>query len=168
MLGIQDLQQIAVLKLIFIDIGTTEAFNNFTQKYPPEKFIYRFRLTNIKISTSMKHLNNTILITCVRLNECKKADVNSKELIVLGVIQAENINNWELLKETSNWINIDLVDYLNPQEASNVSFSFLTESIDDISKFDIYLKNSKNEDIIFEEGGRKIPQFNFTINALYS
>ena len=48
-LDIQDLQQIPVLKLIFIDIGTTEAFNNFIQKYPPEKFIYRFRLTNITI-----------------------------------------------------------------------------------------------------------------------
>ena len=116
----------------------------------------------------MRNLNNKILITCVRLNECKKADINSKELIVLGVIHTENINNWKLLKETSSWINIDLVDYLNAQEASNVSFSFLTESIYGISQFDIYVKNSKNEDIIFEEGGRKIPQFNFTIDALYS
>ena len=58
------------------------------------------------------------------MNECKKADVNGKEVTVLGVIHTENINNWEQLKETSNWINIDLVDYLNEQEASNLSFSF--------------------------------------------
>ena len=110
MLGIQDLKQIAVLSPIFIDIGTTESFNKFIQKYPPEKIIYRFRLTSITVSTSMKNLNNTILITCVGLNECKKADVNGKEVNVLGVIQTENINNWEQLKETSSWINIDLVD----------------------------------------------------------
>ena len=115
----------------------------------------------------MKNLNNTILITCVGLNECKKVDVNGKEVNVLGMIHTENINNWEQLKETLSWINIELVDYLNAQEASNLSFSFLTESIFDISKYDIYLKNGKNEDIIFEEGGEKLPQFNFTIDALY-
>ena len=149
-LGIQDLKQIAVLNPIFIDIDTTGPFNDFIQKYPFEKFIYRFILTSITTSTSMKNLNNTILITCVGLNECKKADVNRKEVNVLGVIHTENINNWGQLKETSSWINIDLVDYLNVQEASNLSFSFLTESIYDISKLDIYLKNGKNEDIIFK------------------
>ena len=116
-LGIQDLKQIAVLDPIFKDIGTTEPFNNFIQKCPPEKFIYRFTLTSITISTSMKSLNNTILITCVGLNECKKADVNGKEVNVLGVIHTESINNWEQVKETSSWINIDLVDYLNAREA---------------------------------------------------
>ena len=105
-LGIQDLKQIAVLKPISIDIGTAEPFNNFIQKYPPKKFVYRFRLTSVTISTSMKNLNNTILITCVGLNECKKADVNGKEVNVLGVIHTENINNWEQLKETSSWIKL--------------------------------------------------------------
>ena len=119
-LGIQDLKQIAVLKPISIDIGTAEPFNNCIQKYPPKKFVYRFRLTSVTISTSMKNLNNTILITCVGLNE-----------------------------------------------TSNLSFIFLNKSIYYISKLNIYLKNGKNEDILFEEGEEKIPQFNFTIDALY-
>ena len=89
----------------------------------------------------MKNLNNTILITCVGLNKSKKAGVNGKEVNVVVVIHTKNINDWEQLKETSSWINIDLVDYLNVQEASNLSLSFLNESIYDISKFDIYLKN---------------------------
>ena len=112
MLGIQDIKQIAVLNPIFIDIGMTEPFNNFNQKYPPKKFIYRFRITSITI---LKNLNNTILITCIGLNECKKADVNSKEVNVFGAIHTENINNGEQLKETKSWINIDLADYLNVQ-----------------------------------------------------
>ena len=101
------------------------------------------------------------------LNECKKADVNGKEVNVLGVIHTENINNWEQSKETSSWINIDLVDYLNVQETSNLSFIFLNKFIYNISKLNIYLKNGKNEDILFEEGEEKVPQFNFTIDALY-
>ena len=155
-LGIQDLKQIAVLSLIFIDIGVTELFNNFIQKYPPKNFIYRFRLTSITVSTIMKNFSNTILITCIGLNKCKKADANGKEVSILGVIHTETLNNREQLKETLSGINIDLVDYLHAQEAPNLSFSFLTEFIY-ISKFDLYLKNGKNEDIIFEEGKKKYP-----------
>ena len=47
------------------------------------------------------------------------------------------------------------VDYLEVQEASNISFSFITESIHDISKFDIYLKNTKRERIKFKETKKK-------------
>ena len=115
----------------------------------------------------MKNLNNTILITCIELNESKKADVNGKEVNVLRLIHTENITNWEQLKKTSSSIIIDLVDYLNVQEASTLSFSFSTESIYNISKFNLYLKNGKNEHIIFQEGEEKIPQFNFTMDTLY-
>ena len=65
-----------------------------------------------------------------------------------------------------NWINIDLVDYLNIQEQANTSFSFLTESIHDISKFDISLENKYRELIRFSKGKQKIPQFNFAIDAI--
>ena len=47
-------------------------------------------------------------------------------------------------------------------------FSFITESIHDISKFDIYLKNRKREHIKFMENEEKIPQFNFVIEAIYT
>ena len=70
------------------------------------------------------------------------------------------------MKNISSWIDIDPVDYLNIQEPSNTSFSFLTESIHNISKFDISLKNKSREFIRFGEGEQKIPQFNFAIDAI--
>ena len=70
------------------------------------------------------------------------------------------------MKIISTWINIDLVDYLNIQEPANTSFSFLTESIHDISKFDISLKNQNRELIRFGKGEQKIPQFNFAVDAI--
>ena len=63
---------------------------------------------------------------------------------------------------------IDLVDYVEVQEASNISFSFIPKSIRNISKFDIYLKNSKREHIKFKENEEKIPQFNFVIEPVYT
>ena len=118
--------------------------------------------------TSIGNLDNDILVTCVGLNECKKADVNGVQENILAIIHIENVANWEQLKDTSNWMNIDLVNYLEVQEASNISFSFITESIHDISKFDISLKNSKREHIKFKENEKKIPQFNFAIEAIYA
>ena len=70
------------------------------------------------------------------------------------------------MKIISTWINIDLVDYLNIQEPANTSLSFLTESIHDISKFDISLKNKYRELIRFSKGKQKIPKFNFAIDAI--
>ena len=123
---------------------------------------------SVTLLTSIGNLDNDILVTCVGLNECKKADVNGVQENILAIIHIENVANWEQLKDTSNWMNIDLVNYLEVQEASNISFSFITESIHDISKFDISLKNSKREHIKFKENEKKIPQFNFAIEAIYA
>ena len=123
---------------------------------------------SVTLSTSIVNLDNYILVTCVGLNECKKADVNGAQENILAIIHTENVANWEQLKNTSNWINIDLVDYLEVQEASNISFIFIAELIHDISKFDIYLKNSKREHVKFEENEEKILQFNFVIEPIHA
>ena len=89
------------------------------------------------------------------MNDCKKADVNGKQENILAIIQIENIPNWNQLKSTSSWVNIDLTDYLEIQSAGNISFNFITSSIYDISKFDITFKNEKGEAIIFDKKKKK-------------
>ena len=49
----------------------------------------------------------------------------------------------------------------------------MAESIYDISKFDIYLKNGKNEDVIFEKGKKRylnliLQSTPYTVNAVMS
>ena len=78
----------------------------------------------------------------------------------------ENILNWNQLKSTSSWINIDLTDCNEVQEAGNISFSFLTESIHDIAKFDMIFLNVKGEQIKFSEREQKMPHINFAIDAI--
>ena len=89
------------------------------------------------------------------MNDCKKAVVNGKQENILAIIQIENIPNWNQLKSTSSWVNIDLTDYLEIQSAGNISFNFITSSIYDISKFDITFKNEKGEAIIFDKKKKK-------------
>ena len=160
-LGTQDLTQLTTYP-VFIDISNSPSYISFVDKYPPKKSMYRFRLTGVAISTSMENMDTDILVTC----NYKKADINGIREDILAIIYTENIVNWEHLKNISSWIDIDPVDYLNIQEPSNTSFSFLTESIHNISKFDISLKNKSREFIRFGEGEQKIPQFNFAIDAI--
>ena len=108
--------------------------------------------------------NGDIIVSCVGLNDCKKADVNGKRTDMLGIIHTENIANWNQLKSTSSWVNIDLTDYSEIQ--GNISFSFMTESIHDITEFDVVFLNGRGEHIKFSEGEQKIPQINFSINAI--
>ena len=153
---------------MFIDISNSPSYISFVDKYPPKKFMYRFRLTGVTITASMENMDTEILVTCTGLNNCKKTDINGIREDILAIIHTENIVNWEHLKSISSWIDIDLVDYLNIQEPSNTWLSFLTESelIHNISKFHISLKNKNREFIRFGEGKQKIPQFNFAIDAI--
>ena len=73
-------------------------------------------------------------------------------------MHTENIPSWEQL--------IDLVNYLATRKATDLSFSFLTDSIHNISKFDIELKKHKREPIKFKDGEQKIRQFNFIIDVI--
>ena len=94
-LGIQDLKQLSTLKPIFLDISNSPTFDNFVIKYSPKKHFYRFRLLTVTLSSKMLNVDNgDIIVSCVGLNDCKKADVNGKRTDVLGIIHTENIANW--------------------------------------------------------------------------
>ena len=70
------------------------------------------------------------------------------------------------MSTTSSWVNIDLVDCKEVNGATNTAFSFLTDSVYDLAKFDIVLINSKREPIRFAYSDKKFPQVNFIIEVL--
>ena len=138
----------------------------FFIKYPNTRFIYRFHLISITLSTNITNTDGEILITCNGLKDAKKCDTNGEEDTILGIIHTENIENWEQLSTTSSWVNIDLLDYKEVNGAANTAFSFLTESVYDLAKFNIVLTNSKRKPIRFAYTEKKIPQVNFIIHVL--
>ena len=166
-LGIQDLKQLSTLNPIFLDISKSPTFDNFVIKYLPKKHFYRFRLLTVTHSSKMLNVDNRdIIVSCVGFSNCKKVDINGKRTDVLGIIHTENIANWNQLKSTSSWVNIDLINYSEIQRAGNISFSFVTESIHDTAEFDLVFLNGRGEHIKFSEGKQKIPQINFAIDTI--
>ena len=63
----------------------------FFIKYPNTRFLYRFQLINITLSTIITNTDGEILITCKGLTDAKKCDTNGEEDAILGIIHTENI-----------------------------------------------------------------------------
>ena len=96
--GIKDLSQTSILNPIYVDVGRSQTFLEFVNRYPPNKHMYRFRILSVTISTSIINMENDILVTCTGLSNCKKGDVNGKHDDILAIIHIENIPNWNQLK----------------------------------------------------------------------
>ena len=90
--------------------------------------------------------------------------LTGEEDTILGIIHTENIPTWEQLSTTSIWIKI--VDYKEVNGAANTDFSFLTESVYNLDKFNIVLLNSKREPIRFPYTERETPQVKFLIEVI--
>ena len=87
----QDLTQLSTLNHIFLDIGNSPACDDFVIKYSPKKYFYRFRLLTVTLSTKILNVDDgDIIVGCVGLHDCKKADVNGKRTSVLGIIHTKN------------------------------------------------------------------------------
>ena len=70
------------------------------------------------------------------------------------------------MSTTSSSVNVGLVDYKEVKGAANTGFSFFTESVFDLAKFDIVLINNKRESIRFAYAEKEIPGVNFMIDVL--
>ena len=123
--GMQDFSQYIIANPININIGKSDHFRRFFEKYSTKTFIYGFCLMSITISPNINS-NKEILVICTGLNDCKHSDMNWYEDKVLTIIHLENISNWEQLVKTSNWVNVDLVDSQDAKEARIITFGFFT------------------------------------------
>ena len=129
-LGIQDLKQLSTLKPIFLDISNSPTFDNFVIKYSPKNHFYRFRLLTVTLWSKMLNVDNgDIIVSCVGLSDCKRADVNRKRTDVLGIIHTEDIANWNQLKPKFSCVNIDLTDYSEIQGAGNILVRYKAECL---------------------------------------
>ena len=117
------------------------------------------------LSSNITNIDKETLILCTGLNDCKKSDTNGEQYCVLGIIHLENIETWNSCPvfQVLSLVNIDLTDYLHVQGVLNTSFNFITESIHDLAKFDVELRNGDRELLQFGSKEKKAPQINFSI-----
>ena len=154
--SIQDLKQYSLLNPVYINVGKSQNFKDFFRDYPSSAYFYIFKITSIT-SSNIKNADTEILVTCTGLSDCKKSDTNGHQHNVLVIIHLGSINNWEQLVQTSSWVNIDLVDYQDAKESSNIPFSFFTQSLQDVAKFEFELRNNKKGTFDVRRGREKSP-----------
>ena len=85
------------VQTIYLDIGKSSEFNDFFTKYPNTRFIYRFQLISITLSTNITNTDGEILIMCKGFKDAKKCDTKGEEDTIYGIIHTENIENWKVV-----------------------------------------------------------------------
>ena len=74
--------------------------NYLNQKINDYKgFVYEVMLKNMLFSSLIKSDTQNIFITCQNLNSANKALINGKIYSLLGIINLQEVQNWDTLKE---------------------------------------------------------------------
>ena len=77
--GIQRTNQHNQFNPVYLDIGKSPNFNGFFSRYQNNRrYLYRFQLNSITLSTNITNVDSEILITCKGLNNAKKCDTNGE------------------------------------------------------------------------------------------
>ena len=85
------------------------------------------------------------------------------------MINLNKIKNWEELKKSSRWVNLNFQSHSNNREAKYFSYNFETKNAGDVLSFLLKLVDNNNKDIEFESGDKKISNHklfnrNFSMN----
>ena len=89
--------------------------------------------------------------------------INVKVHQVIAVANLDEVRNWENMKKISWWVNVDFEEHNKAQKTKHFGFSFKTKNIKNLLYFNLYLIESKNKEIEFIRGEKKISILNFTI-----
>ena len=106
-----------------------------------------------------------IFVTCKELNIAKIALINGKIYSISGIINLDKISNWEYIKRKSLWVNISYTEQEQINDSKHLSFSFKTQSLNDLLNFSINLIGDNHKLIKFSSGEQKISILNFKIEV---
>ena len=124
-------------------------------------------MTPIGILFPSSGTNDTkqIFVTCRELNNAKVASINGKIYSILGIINLDKLSNWEYIKGKSLWVNISFTEQEQINDSKHLSFSFKTQSLNDLLNVSINLTGDDNKSIKFSSGEQKISILNFKVEV---
>lgn len=153
-------------KLNPVDISIRDSnLNAFLSRYN-RRYKYRFIISNLLFSSSVTQNTKVIFVDCNGLNNAKDTLKNRKIFKTLGVININQIDQWEKLKDKPKWVNAVFNDSENPTMAKHFAFGFRTVSLQDILKFEFSLLDDEGKLITFFSSEQKVPILNFTIQIV--
>ena len=76
------------------------------------------------------------------------------------------IKNWNEIKQSLRWVNVNFQAQGNNRDANNFSYNFITKNTGDVLNFMLKLIDDENKEIKFEYKEKKIPMVNFLLEFL--
>ena len=128
---------------------------NKLNKYKQIK--HKFTLIGLLFPASIQNDTSQIFLTFRELNKGKTALINRKIESILGVINLDKIDEWDKIKEKSDWTNA------KDKNSEYISFTFETKNLADLLSFSLYLIDSQNNKITVNSVETKISILNFKI-----
>ena len=163
--GLQFFDKYGKLNPVEVSIRDSKV-NTFLSKYS-KSYKYRFIINNLLFSTTLGKEINVIFVGCNGLNDAKVTLINGKVHKALGVININQITNWEKIVNKSKWVNVTFNDsQLDPTSSKHFAFGFITNSLYDVLNFKYSLLDDEGKLIPFTKGESKVPILNYTIQIL--
>ena len=96
-------------------------------------------------------LNDTkkIFLQTTGLKSGKYALLNNDYKQIIGIISLDQVENWDVLKQTSKWVDITFQDQTDNKDTTHPSFSFVLINKDDVLNFSLKLVDTNNKIIEF-------------------
>ena len=163
--GLQSFDKYDKLNPVEVSIIDSEV-NTFLSKYS-KNYKYQFIIKKLLFSTALGKETNVIFAGCNGLNDAKVTLINGKVNKALGVININQITNWEKILNKSKWVNVTFNDsQLDPTSSKHFAFGFITNSLYDLLNFEYSLLDNERKLIPFTKGETKVPVLNYTIQIV--
>ena len=129
-------------------------------------FVFEVRLINVLFSANITNDTQNIFVTCQNLVSAKKALINDKIYYLLGIINLNEIKQWNEMKGKSLYVNAKIDDSHYMETAKHFGFAFKTSFPTEFLEFTCdFLKMTKPKKE-FADGEEKVPIFDLIINLL--
>ena len=152
--NLQSYDKYATLNALEIDIRS----NYINQKIEEYKgFLYEVMIKSILFSASIKNDTQNVFVTCQNLNSAKKALINGKIYYLLGIINLQEINNWNAIKGQSIYVNSKFDNSHYMENATHFAFKFKTRFPTEFLQFTCELLDDKVKKIEFKDREEKVP-----------
>ena len=129
-------------------------------------YIFEVRLINVLFSSNITNDTQNIFITCQNLTSAKKVLINDKIYYLLGIINLNEIKQWNEMKGKSLYVNAKIDDSHYMQTAKHFGFTFKTSFPTEFLEFTCEFLDDQAKKIEFADGEEKVPIIDLEINIL--
>ena len=133
---------------------------NFFDKYKDNNKV-KFKLIGLLIASSVVNDTEKIFLQRTSLKSAKYALLNDEYKQIIGIVNLNQIENWEMLKKSSKWVDITFQEQIENKSTLHPALSFISGNKQDILGYSLKLVDTNNKIIKFADGEKKFPILEF-------